>query len=79
MLQKILSGEDLDYGKNGYYLASPGSVKWADIYTAMAKGLAKRNVVDSDEVKQADDAAQEKIGQALGFPKEMVGVQIGGL
>ncbi|KAH7394508.1 hypothetical protein BKA66DRAFT_410827 [Pyrenochaeta sp. MPI-SDFR-AT-0127] len=78
LLRQILLGQELGNGKNGYYLASSGAVAWIDIYTAMAKSLAKRNVVDSEEVKKVDDAALGKIGQALACPKEMVAVQIGG-
>lgn len=79
LLQSILSNDNPDYGKNGYYLASSGSVAWADIYAAMATALAGRKVVASKEVKKADTVALEKIGEALGCPKELVQVQIGGL
>jgi hypothetical protein len=78
LLKSILSGANPGYGKNGYYLASSGSVAWIDIYTAMAKGLAKRNVVNNDTIIKADDAALELMGQALRCPKEMVTVQLGG-
>jgi hypothetical protein len=44
----------------------------------VAKSLAKRRVIESAEVKKADDAALEQIAQALECPKEMVIVQIGG-
>lgn len=78
ILRRILSGQDPGHGKNGYYLASPGSVAWDDLYSAMAKRLAERNVVDSDKVVMADDAAMEKMAEALRCPKEFVAVQIGG-
>ncbi|KAF1851423.1 NAD(P)-binding protein [Cucurbitaria berberidis CBS 394.84] len=78
LLRSILSGEDLEYGQNGYYLASSGSVAWADIYSAIAKALARRNVVDSEVVKRADDATLAKMGEALNCPKELVVVQLGG-
>jgi hypothetical protein len=78
LLESILSGQSPDHGKNGYYLASSGSVAWNDIYTAMAKALVQQKVVDSSEVKKADEADVEKIGQALGCPKALVAVQIGG-
>ena len=67
------------YGKNGYYLASSGSVAWADLYAAIAKALADRKVISSKEVKQADTGALEKLGEALGCSKALVPVQIGGL
>ncbi|KAF2850138.1 NAD(P)-binding protein [Plenodomus tracheiphilus IPT5] len=78
LLQSILSGDDIGYGKEGYYLASSGIVKWVDIYTAIAKALAKRKVIDSAEVKKADDAALKKMAKALGCPEAMVAVQLGG-
>ena len=70
--------ENPDHGKNGYYLASSGSIAWSDIYSAMAKALAQRGVIGSAEVKKADDAAVEKMAKVLGCPEEMVAVQIGG-
>lgn len=79
LLKSILSDKNPNYGKNGYYLASSGSVAWCDIYTAMAKALAKRGVIDSPEVKKADDAALDKMAQALSCPKELVAVQLGGI
>jgi hypothetical protein len=78
LLDSILRGEDVGYGKNGYYLASSGSAAWRDIYVAIAKALAKRRVVGSSEVRRVDDATLEKMSKALGCPKEMVSVQIGG-
>jgi hypothetical protein len=78
LLRCILLGQEPDHGKNGYYLASSGSVPWIDIYNAMAKALAKRKVVDDEVVKKADDAALEKMGHALHCPKEFVAVQLGG-
>jgi hypothetical protein len=79
LLESILLGHGMGHGKNGYYLASSGSVAWRDIYVAMAKALAERKVVGSSEVQKADDVVLEKIGQALGCPKELVPVQIGGM
>jgi hypothetical protein len=78
LLDSILRGEDVGYGKNGYYLASSGSAAWRDIYVAIAKALAKRGVVGSSEVRRVDDVTLEKMSKALGCPKEMVPVQIGG-
>jgi hypothetical protein len=79
LLKSILSGGSPGYGRNGYYLAASGSVAWIDIYTAMAKALAKRQVIKSSEVKEADEAAVEEIGKALECPKELVAVQIVGM
>lgn len=78
LLKSILRDENPEYGENGYYLASSGSVAWYEIYTAMAKALAKRGIIDSPEVKRADDLALDKMAQALGCPRELVAVQLGG-
>jgi hypothetical protein len=51
---------------------------WIKIYAAIAKALARRKLVDSEEVMKADDAVLEKMGQALNSPKELVAVQLGG-
>ncbi|RYP01227.1 hypothetical protein DL764_006265 [Monosporascus ibericus] len=78
LLRRILSGENPGYGKNGYYLAASGSVAWDDLYSAMAKSLAKRNVVTDDSVVLADDEALEKMASALGVPKDFVPLSLGG-
>jgi acetyl-CoA acetyltransferase len=74
----MLSGDNVDHGQNGYYLASSGSIAWHDLYAAMAKALAKRNVVDDETVRIADDDILGKMGEALRCPKEMVPLQLGG-
>jgi dTDP-4-dehydrorhamnose reductase len=78
LLESILSGVNPSYGKAGYYLASSGRVSWLDIYTAIAKALAMRKVVRSKEVKKADDAALGSMAQALGCPKALIPLQVGG-
>ena len=78
LLRNILARDDVGYGKRGFYLASPGSVAWDDIYGAMATALAKRGVVDDDKIAEAKDDDLEKMGEALGCPKEVVAVQVGG-
>ncbi|KAK3313997.1 hypothetical protein B0H66DRAFT_567548 [Apodospora peruviana] len=79
LLRNILSGSGPGYGKNGYYLASSGSVVWNDLYSAMAVGLAKRNVIqDSTVSTRADAVTIEKMAVALGVPPEFVPVQVGG-
>ena len=78
LLRAILAGENPGYGKNGYYLASPGSVAWEDIYAAMAASMAKRHIVGDNSVIPASDPILEKMGLALGCPKEFVPVQLGG-
>jgi hypothetical protein len=79
ILRGILQGENIGSGANGYFLASPGSVAWEDIYAAMAKALKKRGAVDDETVIKADKAALEKMGEGLECPAEFVGMQLGGL
>jgi hypothetical protein len=79
LLRSILDNKDPEHGKNGYYLASSGSVAWASIYKAMAKSLAQRKIVDDEIVRKADDAVLLKMGEALKCPKEFVVVQVGGM
>ena len=79
ILHGILAGENIGSGKDGYYLASPGSVAWSDLYTAVAQTLAERGVIKSATVEQASDAHLEKMGAGIGCPKEVVVVQLGGL
>lgn len=78
ILRKILDGEDPGHGKNGYFLASPGSVAWDDIYTAMAASLADRNIIGDKSVVPATPQILEQMGEALQCPPEFVRVQIGG-
>jgi hypothetical protein len=73
-----LQGKNPDYGKNGYYLASSGSMAWYNIYVAMAKALAKHELLDEAGVTKADDAALDLMGQALNCPQEFVAVSLGG-
>ncbi|KAI1326117.1 NAD(P)-binding protein [Xylariaceae sp. FL0255] len=78
LIRGILAGENPGYGKNGFYLASSGLVAWDDLYTAMAKSLFKRSVVDDETVETADAKARDKMGEALGVPGSMVSVHLGG-
>lgn len=63
--------------EGGYYLASPGSVAWMDIYEAMSRALAKRGLVE-DGVERATAEVQEEMGRALGCSADLVPVQLGG-
>ncbi|KAI1366251.1 hypothetical protein F5Y08DRAFT_301664 [Xylaria arbuscula] len=78
LMRKILAGEIPGYGKNGYYLASSGSVAWDDLYAAMAAALAKRRVISDDTVDMADDKALEGMAQGLGCTKDLVALMVGG-
>ncbi|KAI0425365.1 hypothetical protein F5Y09DRAFT_321911 [Xylaria sp. FL1042] len=78
LMHNILTGASPGNGKNGYYLASPGSVAWDDLYMAMATALAKRNVILDDTVVTANDQNLETIAQGLGCDKDQVAIMIGG-
>lgn len=79
ILRTILTGKELGHGRAGYFLASPGSVAWDDLYTAIAAALAKRNIIGDDSVVPANDSILEQMGEALSCPPQFVPVQIGGL
>ncbi|KAI0177405.1 hypothetical protein BJ166DRAFT_22228 [Pestalotiopsis sp. NC0098] len=78
ILKAILSGSNPGHGKNGYYLASPGSVAWDDLYDAMAKTLHARGVISDAKVELADRAAIEKMATGTGNPADMVHFEVGG-
>lgn len=79
LLAAILSGNDnVGHGRHGYYLPSPGSVAWDDLYARMAVVLAKKGIVEDGQVKLADDAALETMGRGLNCPKAYVRVQLAG-
>ncbi|KIW41151.1 uncharacterized protein PV06_06734 [Exophiala oligosperma] len=79
LLRQILSDKNPGSGKNGYYLASPGSVAWQDLYAGMAAALAKRGIISDATVQRASDETMADMGAALGCPKEIVPLQLGGL
>ncbi|OJJ68893.1 hypothetical protein ASPBRDRAFT_658095 [Aspergillus brasiliensis CBS 101740] len=78
ILQKVLSGEEVGHGKNGFFLAASGSVPWNKVYAAMAKALAKRGLIEDEDVVQADDEVLAKMGEALGVAPDEVQVLLGG-
>ncbi|KAJ5093949.1 hypothetical protein N7456_009810 [Penicillium angulare] len=78
LVRNMLLGTEMGYNKRGFYLASSGSIKWHDIYHAFAVALAKRDVVDDDVVKPADDAALKQMAEALEVPESLVPVMLGG-
>ena len=78
-MRAILNGSNPDSGKHGYYLASPGSVAWNEIYTAIAAVLVKRGVLDDETVVPATDQALDDMAAGLGYPKELVPMALGGL
>lgn len=78
ILRNILLGKEQGHGKEGYYLASPGSVAWDDIYGRMAKTLYERGVITDPQVDMADDTALEQMATGLGCGKNFVAMQLGG-
>lgn len=78
ILRRIISGEEISHGKNGFFLAASGSVAWNKVYSAMAKALAKSGLVEDEVVMPADDEVLAKMGEALGVAPHEVPVLIGG-
>ncbi|KAM0715171.1 hypothetical protein Q7P37_009636 [Cladosporium fusiforme] len=78
LLHKILAEENIGCNRDGYYLASSGSVAWADLYKAMAKAMAQHGAVDDDTLHEASEDSLEAAAKALGSPKEFVPVEMGG-
>ncbi|CAN9095888.1 unnamed protein product [Alternaria alternata] len=77
LIRSMLQERSIGYGKSGYYIASPGSIAWDDIYDAYSLELKKQGVVDDETVKDADDSIQEKMAEILdGIPAK---IQLGGL
>ncbi|KAL7952074.1 hypothetical protein V8C42DRAFT_306077 [Trichoderma barbatum] len=79
LLAAIFSkSSNLGHGRQGYYLPSPGSVAWDDLYGHMAAALAKKGTVEDERVLLADDAALEAMSRGLNCPKAYVRVQLAG-
>lgn len=79
ILRAILEGKgEPPSGKDGFYLASPGRVKWLHLYRAMAEELAAREVIDTVEVERADEQALKHMARGLGGDVNMISFQVGG-
>lgn len=78
LLRKILSEEQIDCNRHGYYLASPGAIAWSDLYKQIAKALEKRGVVQDDTLHEANSESLGEAAKALGCTKEFVPVEMGG-
>ncbi|OTB08346.1 hypothetical protein M426DRAFT_316971 [Hypoxylon sp. CI-4A] len=78
ILRRILDGKNPDYGKNGYYLASPGSVAWDDIYAAIAASMAKRNVIKDTTIELADEETLKVMASGIELPADWVHWMLGG-
>ena len=82
MLRAMLKGGSSNpppNGRQGYYLAASGSVAWADLYAAIARALAQRDVIEDDTVESATEDAINRMAAGLGCPKGLVPLQLGGL
>lgn len=51
---------------------------WDDLYARMAVALAKKGIIEDEQVKLADDAALESMSRGLNCPKAYVRVQLAG-
>ena len=78
ILRAILAGENPSHGKEGFYLASSGLVKWHDLYCAFSKRLLERGVIDDGTITPADDAALEQMATVLKGSPSFVPAEIGG-
>ncbi|KAJ4325896.1 hypothetical protein N0V84_003282 [Fusarium piperis] len=78
ILRGILENNHIGHGKEGYFLASSGSVAWDEIYSQFAKALAKRGLVDDETVQDADEEALDGMATSLNCSKDFVAVQLGG-
>ncbi|KAL4930474.1 uncharacterized protein BDV17DRAFT_258730 [Aspergillus undulatus] len=78
ILRQILQGISIGHGRNGFFLASSGSVAWDDIYAAFAKALAKRGVIADETVEMADEGALKRMEEGLDLRNGTVGIQLGG-
>lgn len=78
ILRAILKGENPPHGKNGYYLASPGSIRWPELYEGIANRLFEKGLIDTDEVVLAGHKEKEQMGKALGCSAHLVRFVLGG-
>ncbi|CAI6327536.1 unnamed protein product [Periconia digitata] len=85
ILRAALEGrDDVPFGKDGWYLASSGSVAWKQFYEGVAKPMKKMGVVESEQVERwdGDEEALRGMWGAWGHPGEptleLVRMVIGG-
>ncbi|KJZ79605.1 hypothetical protein HIM_01074 [Hirsutella minnesotensis 3608] len=78
LLKSILAGRSPSYGPQGHYLASSGHVAWEDLYSAFAKALVDRQVIDDASVRTADEEVLRKMSEGLQCPPDLVQLQLGG-
>lgn len=78
ILRKLLDGDAIPKGRNGFYIATPGSVKWLDVYIAIAASLAKKGVTRTADVGEFDEAILGRMAGALGVETKDVPLMMSG-
>ncbi|PVI01788.1 NAD(P)-binding protein [Periconia macrospinosa] len=71
LLRAMIEGREVPNGKQGFYLASSGSVAWSDFYAKVAKELKGKGAVDTEEVVRWDGKDWEVLKgmwSAWGYP-----------
>ncbi|OJK04582.1 hypothetical protein ASPACDRAFT_38142 [Aspergillus aculeatus ATCC 16872] len=69
LVARILSGEEIPYGQNGYYFANTGSHKWLDVTTRIGKAGHDMGVLKSASPRSIslEDAAEKLADGDLGY------------
>ncbi|KAF5231752.1 hypothetical protein FANTH_13274 [Fusarium anthophilum] len=78
LIKAVLNGQDLDYGKNGFYLASSGRLCWMDLYKGVAKALYNRGLINDDNVRPITEEARETISKGLGITPDTIELKVAG-
>ncbi|KAM6522997.1 hypothetical protein FALCPG4_012602 [Fusarium falciforme] len=78
LIKAVLNGQDLDYGKNGFYLASSGRICWMDLYKGVAKALCNRGLINDDQIRPITEEAREIISKGLGITPNTIELKVAG-
>ncbi|KAF5575640.1 nad dependent epimerase dehydratase family [Fusarium pseudocircinatum] len=78
LIKAVLNGQDLDCGKNGFYLASSGRVYWMDLYKGVAKVLYNRGLINDDHVRPITEEARRTISKRLGITPDTIELKVAG-
>lgn len=78
MIKAILNGQDLDHGRNGFYLASSGRIYWMDLYKGVAKALYKCGLINDDHVRPVTEEARQIISKGLGVTPDSIELKVAG-
>ncbi|KAF5589024.1 nad dependent epimerase dehydratase family [Fusarium subglutinans] len=78
LIKAVLNGQDLNYSKNSFYLASSSRVCWMDLYKAVAKALYNRGLINDDYVRPITKEARETIGKGLGITPDTIKLKVAG-